>query len=106
MDIESKRFLDEAENKLRQDARGFLKNAHSCKTAPERLNRIVSNLVQIDIQGGKNIALANLQLNKMLTRENRLGKANSIRYDINRHIAIKQAINALNDHLHSVNPEV
>ena len=96
MDETSRKLIIEAENKLREEARRFLIRTKQSQTDQKRLKRVVSNLVQVDIEKQENITLAKNQLRKMLARENRLGRNNSIGYNLNRHIAIKQALNTLN----------
>ena len=100
MDEKPTLIIVEAENKLRQDVRKFLNRVNKSKTDHERLTRVVQNLVQVDIESQENVALAKMRLTKMLTREYRLGRTNSFRYDLNRHIAIKQALNTLQSNSH------
>lgn len=106
MDETSRQQIIEAENKLRQEARRFLLKADKSKTGQERLKRVVSNLVHVDIEKQENISLAKDRLRKMLARENRLGRKNSVRYNLNRHIAIKQALNTLNVQAHCTQSSV
>lgn len=87
--------LEKIRDKLAAEARAYMQDTLAARTDPVRSKRIVLALSGIE---PRNFELANEakeRLQNRLARQRRYSRLRSSRYDLNLHIALSQALNAM-----------
>jgi hypothetical protein len=87
--------LKQIKERLAQEAKDYLDSVMNDKTDRVRLSRVVIALTGIEPDGPLSIARAMSRLQVLLARQKRGARCRSHKYDLNKHIAIAQALNAL-----------
>jgi len=83
------------QSRLAAEAADYMKRVLAEKTEPCRVNRIIFSLTGIEPISRDNEVRAAKRLQTLLARQRRYSRYRSVKYDLDLHIALSQAANAM-----------